>query len=113
MTQASPALAQPPRAGTVTGVLALLTPKPGVTREQVMAVMPAEARATVQLYLAGKIRDWYSRADGRGGVFILNVKDVDEAHSIMEGLPLAQAELIDHEFIPLAPLMPLGLIAAK
>jgi hypothetical protein len=25
-----------------------------------MAVMPAEIRATVQLYLNGKIREWYS-----------------------------------------------------
>ena len=39
---------------TATGVFALLTAKPDVKREQVMAVMPAEIRATVQLYLEGK-----------------------------------------------------------
>ena len=39
-----------------TGVLAVLTAKTGVKREQILAVMPAEIRATVQLYLEGKIR---------------------------------------------------------
>jgi hypothetical protein len=36
---------------TTTGVFAILTAKPGVKREEVMAVMPAEIRATVQLAL--------------------------------------------------------------
>jgi hypothetical protein len=69
---------------TTTGVFAVLKAKPGVTRERVMAIMPAEIRATVQLYLDGKIRDWYSRDDGKGGVFLLNTSDVEEAKSIME-----------------------------
>ena len=63
-------------ASTTTGVFALLKAKPGVTRERVMAVMPAEIRATVQLYIDGKIREWYSREDGKGGVFLLNTCDV-------------------------------------
>ncbi len=95
---------------TTTGVFALLKAKPGVTRERVMAVMPAEIRATVQLYLAGKIREWYAREDGRGGVFLLNVKDVEEARSLMEALPLAKESLLDHEYIPVGPLMPLRLL---
>jgi len=57
---------------TTTGVFALLKAKPGVTRERVMAIMPAEIRATVQLYLDGKIRAWYAREDGKGAVFLLN-----------------------------------------
>ena len=40
---------------TTTGVFAVLKARPGVTREQVMAIMPAEIRATVQLYLDGRI----------------------------------------------------------
>ena len=95
---------------TTTGVFALLTAKPGVKREQVMAVMPAEIRATVQLYLAGKIRDWYAREDGRGVVFLLNTRDVAEAQSIMESLPLAAENILDHEYIPVGPLMPLRLL---
>ena len=57
---------------TTTGVFAILTAKPGVKREEVMTIMPAEIRATVQLYLAGKIREWYAREDGKGSVFLLN-----------------------------------------
>jgi len=95
---------------TTIGVFALLKARPGVTRERVMAVMPAEIRATVQLYLDGKIREWYSREDGRGGIFLLNTRDVAEAQSIMESLPLAKENLLDHEYIPVGPLMPLRLL---
>ena len=95
---------------TTTGVFAILTAKPGVKREQVMAVMPAEIRATVQLHLDGKIREWYSRQDGRGGVFLLNTRDVAEARSIMESLPLAKENMLDHDYIPVGPLMPLRLL---
>jgi len=95
---------------TTTGVLALMKARPGVTRERVMAVMPAEIRATVQLYLEGKIREWYAREDGKGAVFLLNAADVAEAEAIMESLPLARADMLDHEYIPIGPLMPLRLL---
>ncbi|HEY6263920.1 MAG TPA: hypothetical protein VIW93_03890 [Candidatus Acidoferrum sp.] len=39
----------PPPQPKITGVLTILTPKPGVTPEQVMKIMPAEIRATVLL----------------------------------------------------------------
>jgi len=98
---------------TTTGVMVILTAKTGVTREQVMAVMPDEIRQTTQLYLNGKIREWYSRGDGRGAVFLLDTKDVTEAHAVMEGLPLARQNLIDHEYIAVGPLFPLRLLIAK
>jgi hypothetical protein len=98
---------------TTTGVFALLKAKPGVTRERVMAIMPAEIQETVQLYLNGKIREWYSRGDGRGVVFLLDTSDVAEAHAIMEGLPLAKENVMDHEYIAVGPLLPLRLLMAK
>ena len=104
------AQAAPP---AVTGVLVILTVKAGVARDQVMAVMPAEIRATVQLYLGGKVREWYSRGDGRGAVLLLNTKDVAEAESIMDGLPLGKEHLLDHDYIPVGPLQPLGLLMAN
>jgi hypothetical protein len=42
---------------TTTAVMVILTVKAGVTREQLMAVMPTEIRQTAQLYLNGKIRE--------------------------------------------------------
>ena len=97
---------------TTTGVMIILTVKPGVTREQVMSVMPAEIRETVQLYLNGKIREWYSRGDGRGVVFLLDTRDIAEARATMEGLPLAKQNLMDHEYIAVGPLLPLRLLQA-
>ena len=84
MTESSIAQTQSASSAT-TGVLVILTAKANVTREQVMAVMPTEVRQTVKLYLSGKIREWFSRADGRGAVFLLDTKDVEEAHAIMGG----------------------------
>jgi hypothetical protein len=112
MTQPSVAQAQAV-SPTTTAVMVILTVKAGVTREQVMAVMPGEIRQTVQLYLNGKIREWYSRGDGRGVVFLLDCKDVGEAHAIMDGLPLAKQNLMDHEYIAVGPLLPLRLLMAN
>jgi hypothetical protein len=95
---------------STTGVLVLLTAKPGVTREQIKKFMPAEIRATVRLYLDGGIRQWYARGDGKGAVFILDCKDVTEAEAVIDKLPLSGENLLDHEFIPVGPLAPLGLL---
>jgi hypothetical protein len=99
---------QPNTLPKTTGVLVLLTAKPGVTREHVMRIMPAEIRATVRLYLDGTIRQWYSRSDGRGVILVLDCEDVAEAHAVIDALPLSKENLMDHEFIPVGPLMPLG-----
>src|SRR5215468_1737026 len=89
----------------VTGVLTILTPKPGVTLEQVMKIMPAEIRATVPLYLDGKIQQWFTRGDGRGVIFLLNCKDVAEARALIESLPLSKENLVDEQFISVGPLL--------
>ena len=72
-----------------------------------MTLMPSEIRATVKLYFDGKIRQWYSRGDGRGVIFLVDAKTVDEARAMMDTLPLAKEQLMDHEYIPVGPLMPL------
>jgi len=90
-----------------TEVLVIQTPRQGVAFGQVMDVIPAEIRATVKLYLDGKIRQWYSRGDGKGVIFLVDAKTEDEARAIMETLPLAKEHLMDTEYIPVGPLMPL------
>ena len=102
-TSAVPSVAIP----KTTAVLVILTPKQGVTPQQIMAVIPEEIRATVRLYLDGKIREWYSRGDGKGVIFLVDVKTEDQARALMENLPLAKEQLMDHEYIPVGPLMPL------
>jgi hypothetical protein len=96
-----------------TEVMVILTAKQGVTRQQIMAIMPSEIRETVKLYLDGKIRQWYSRGDGNGTVFLIDAHTEDEARAAMETLPLSKEHLVDHEYIPIGPLMPLmGLMGA-
>ena len=94
----------------ITGVLTILTSKPGVSVEQVMKIMPAEIHATVPLYLDGKIQQWITRGDSKGVIFILNCKDVDEARALVGSLPLAKENLVDEQFIPVGPLLPLGIL---
>ena len=90
-----------------TAVLVVATARQGVTAQQIMALIPDEVQATVKLYLDGKIREWYSRGDGKGVILLLDVKTEAEAREIVETLPLAKAQLLDHQFIPVGPLMPL------
>jgi hypothetical protein len=93
-----------------TEVMVIQTAGQGVTAQQIMAVMPSEIRATVQLYLDGKIHRWYSRGDGKGVVFLVDAKTEDEARALMETLPLAKEQLMDHEYVPVGPLMPLRIL---
>src|SRR5690349_6170856 len=78
-----------------TEVLVIQTAKQGIDPQRIMAVMPAEIRATVKLYFEGKIRQWYSRGDGRGVVFLVDANTEDEARALMETLPLAKEQLMD------------------
>jgi hypothetical protein len=71
------------------------------------AILPAEVRETVKLYLDGKIDQWFSLQGKAGVAFILNVTDTAAAHEMLEKLPLGQAHLMSFELIPLAPLNPL------
>ena len=88
-------------------VLATLTVKDGIVRETLTKTMPAEVKATVQLYLDGKIQQWYARGDGKGVVFVLNCKTAEEAKAVTDSLPLIKAGLASFEFMPLGPLTPL------
>lgn len=90
-----------------TAVLVIQSPRQGVTFQQVMAVIPDEIRATVKLYFDGKIREWYSRGDGKGVVFLIDATTADEARAMVESLPLGKAQLMNTEYIPVGPLMPL------
>ena len=93
-----------------TEVMVILTARQGVTRQQIMAIMPSEIRETVKLYFDGKIRQWYSRSNGRSVIFFIDAKTEDEARAIMETLPLSKEHLMDHEYIPVGPLMPLAVL---
>ena len=99
--------AQAPFSTRTTDVMVRVIPKPGVQREQILTVMPEEVRATVRLYLEGKIRQWYSRSDGKGVILIVNATNIADAETVIDTLPLSKANLVDHEYAELGPLAPL------
>src|ERR1700761_8037718 len=104
----SPGHAQSTPAPTpTTKILAIGTINPGVDPAAARAILPKEVRETVNLYLAGKIDQWYSLQGRPGVAFILNVTDTAAAHEMLEKLPLGQAHLMSFDLIPLAPLSPL------
>jgi hypothetical protein len=105
--------ATPPAAAPITAVLATLSVKPNVQRPDIAKVMPQEVRDTVVLYLDGKIQQWYARADGRGVVFVLNAKSVEEAKAMTEQLPLMKAGLVTFDYLALTPLAPLRALVSQ
>ena len=83
------------------------------TPEQFKLLSSQEVPDTLRLYLAGKIDQWYSIQNDNGVVFILNASSVEEAHTMLEALPLGQAKLMTFQLIPLGPLSPLALLLPK
>jgi hypothetical protein len=100
--------AQMPAAPKTVAVLVVMTAKPGVERPRVSGVVSDEVRATVRLYLDGKIREWFARSDGNGVIFIMDAKNVAEAQALVEALPLPRAHLVDLQYTELSPLTPLA-----
>jgi hypothetical protein len=87
----------------VTEVMVMTKLKPGVALSDVANLMQEEMRVTVQLYLDGKIEQWYTRGDGKGAVFFLRCKTTEEAQAVLAGLPAVKAGYLDVEYIPVGP----------
>jgi hypothetical protein len=103
-----------PGSTPTTKILAIGTINAGVHLAQVNAVLPNEVRDTVNLYLEGKIDQWYSLEGERHGVaFILNMSDLNAARDMLERLPLGQAHMMKFELIPIGPLNPLRRFGEK
>ncbi len=100
---------QPPAVPT-TRILAMGHLTAGTSRADIAPVMKDEVPATLRLYLDGKIDQWYYRNDGNGVVFLLNCSTVEEAHALLEKLPLGQHKMMEFDLIPLGPLSPLRML---
>ena len=92
-----------------TKVLAIgrITTAAPIDPEARRAIMPNEVKATVTLYLAGKLDQWFVRQDGKGVVFLLNATSTEEATAMLSKLPLVQAHRMEFDLMPLGPLSPL------
>jgi hypothetical protein len=118
ISAASPANAQTPAApapsaAPTTNVLATLTINPATPRPELMKVLPDEVRATVRLYLDGKIAQWYARGDGKGVIFVLNAASVDEARKMVADLPFEKAGMATFDYMALTPLSPLRVLLTQ
>jgi hypothetical protein len=92
-----------PSPAPVTAVIAMTSLKPGVSLPDVTKLVQEEVRVGVQLYLEGKIDQWYPRADGKGAVLFLHCKTVEEGRAILASLPLVKGGYIEVEYIPVGP----------
>jgi hypothetical protein len=112
LTSVTPGYAQGANQATtpsvpITKILAIGTINPGADTAAGRGILPREVRETVDLYLDGKIDQWFSLQERVGVAFILNVTDVAAAREMLEKLPLGQAHIMSFELIPLGPLNPL------
>ena len=102
------AMAQPASPPTpTTRILAIGTIQPGADLQQVRRILPGEMQATAELYLQGKIDQWYSLQGRPGVVFILNVTDPAMAKEMLEALRLGREHPMSFELVTLGPLTPL------
>lgn len=78
--------------------------------EQKQKYMPTEVPATLQLYLDGKIEQFWFRQDAPGPVFLMNADSIEQATAELATLPLVAAQIMSFQLIPVGPLSPLGLL---
>jgi hypothetical protein len=74
-------------------------------REQVMR---KEVPHTLQLYLDGKIEQFWFRHDKLGVVFLMNAETIEQAKAVTDAMPLVAGGYAAYEFMQVGPLVPLG-----
>jgi len=90
-------------------VMAIGTLKP-LSPEQRQQYLPKEVPPTLQLYLDGKMEQFWLRDKEVGVIFLMSVESVDEANRLLKRLPLSQANLMTFDLMPIGPLLPLGML---
>lgn len=90
-------------------VFAIASAQPTLTPEKLQQHMPNEVPSTLKLYLDGKVEQFWFR-EKLGPIFLMNVDSVEEAKTTLNALPLVADGLMTYEYLPVTPLMPLGLL---
>src|SRR3984893_19056822 len=83
-------------------VMAIGTLKP-LSQEQRQQYLPKEVAATLQLYLDGKMEQFWLRDKEAGVIFLMTVESVDEADRLLKALPLARDNLVALALMPMGP----------
>lgn len=88
-------------------VMAIAVPKAPLTPDVLKPHMPHEVPHTLQLYLEGKIEQFWF-VEKSGPIFLMNVASLEEAKATIDTLPLVAAGLMAYDLKPVGPLIPLG-----
>jgi uncharacterized protein YciI len=75
----------------------------GISLEQVMPHVKAEAEIIWKQYAAGVARSIYYIADMSGAVLLCEAADLEAAQEMTNQLPMVKAELLKVEILPLKP----------
>lgn len=85
-------------------ILALERDVPGVDERRFTdELLRTEAATAWEFQQSGVLREAYFRADKHEAVLMLECEGVAAARSVLAGLPLVKAGLIDFELVPLIP----------
>jgi hypothetical protein len=87
-------------------VIAIATKTAAWTPEQFEKLIPHEAPHTLQLYLDGKVEQFWFR-EKMGPIFLMNVESLDDARAA-EYAAVRLGGLHTYELMSVAPLAPLG-----
>ena len=72
-------------------------------------ILPKEVPA-LQLYLDGKMEQFWLRDKEEGVIFLMSVDSVAEADRLLQALPLVHDGLLTFDLMPIGPLLPLGML---
>ena len=84
-------------------VFAICTRRAGFSPSDFAPHLEAEVLQALRLVAAEKIREIYSRADGRGAIIVLEAKDEGEAQAFLDTLPLVQKGMLAIELYGARP----------
>jgi muconolactone delta-isomerase len=85
----------------------------GVSIEQVLPHVKAEAEAVWKQYSAGILRSVYYIADMSGAVLLCEAPDLEAMQNIAAQFPMAKAGVLKFEILPLKPYTGLESLFAK
>jgi hypothetical protein len=85
-------------------ILVLPRRREGVPLEAMQPHFTAEVQAVWDLYAQGVVRELFTRADQPGAAILtIESPSVEEAKQALAKLPLVAMNMLDLDFIPLAP----------
>jgi len=83
-------------------VLLAVVPE-GAPNEKLGPLLKSESLRAWELYAAGTFRWILARGDKRGVVAMIEAKDLAEAKSAVDSLPLVKEGMLETEIIPCSP----------